>query len=53
MTASLMNNKLYYIIINKITNYCIILTARTAALSFVQHTALDRESIPHAILIRI
>ena len=34
-------------------NYCIVLTARTAALPFFQNPALDRESNPHAILIRI
>ena len=34
-------------------NYCIVLTARTAALSFFQNPTLDRESNPHAILIRI
>ena len=34
-------------------NYCIVLTARTAALSFFQNPALDRESNLHAILIRI
>jgi hypothetical protein len=34
-------------------NYCIALTARKAALSFFQYPALDRESNPHAILIRI
>jgi len=33
--------------------YCIILTARTAALSFFQNPALDRESNQHAILILI
>jgi len=43
-----------YNIINKI-NYCTrnVHTARTAALSFFQNPALDRESNPHAILIRI
>ena len=34
-------------------NYCIGLTARTADLSFLQNPTLDRESNPHAILIRI
>jgi hypothetical protein len=34
-------------------DYCIVLTARTAALSFFQNPALDRESNPHAILIRV
>ena len=34
-------------------NYCIILTPSTAALSFFQNPAFDRESNPHAILIRI
>jgi len=33
--------------------YCIVLTARTAALSFFQNPAHDRESNPHVILIRI
>jgi len=33
--------------------YCIVLTARTAALSFLQNPALDRESNPHVIIIRI
>ena len=33
--------------------YCIVLTARTAALSFFQNPAHDRESNWHAILIRI
>ena len=33
-------------------NYCIVLTARTAALSFFQNPALDGESNPHAILNR-
>ena len=37
---------------NKIINYCI-LTARTAAVSFFQNPALDRESNPRAILIHI
>ena len=32
---------------NKIINYCIVLTARTAAVSFLQNPALDRESNPH------
>ena len=36
-------------IINKIINYCIVLTARTAALSFFQNPALDRKSNPHLI----
>jgi len=40
-------------IINKIINYCIVLTARTAAVSLFQNPALDRESNPHTILIRI
>ena len=31
-------------------NYCIVLTASTAALSFFQNSALERESNPHAIL---
>ena len=54
MTASLMNNKLQILyIINKIINYCIVLTARTAALSFFQNSAHDCESNPHAILSRI
>jgi len=62
MTASLMNNKLQifynilYIINNKYNNkllYCIALTARTAALLFLKNPAHDRESNPHAILIRI
>jgi len=44
---------LYNIINNKIINYCIALTAHTAALSFFQNPALDRETNPHAILIRI
>ena len=43
-----MNNKQN----NKIL-YCIVLTARTAALSFFQNPAHDRESNPHAILICI
>ena len=30
--------------------YCIVLTANTAALSFFQNPAHDRESNPHAIL---
>jgi hypothetical protein len=38
-----------YNIINKIINNCIVLTARTAALSFFQNPALDRESNPHMI----
>jgi len=33
--------------------YCIVLIARTAAPSFFQNPALDRESNPHAIVIRI
>jgi len=33
--------------------YCIVLTTRTAALSFFQNPALDRGSNPHAIIIRI
>jgi len=33
--------------------YCIVLTARTAAPSFFQNPALDRESNPHVIVIRI
>jgi hypothetical protein len=32
---------------------CIVRTARTPALSFGQTPALDRESNPHSILIRI
>jgi len=47
---------LYNIINNKQNNklfYCIVLTARTAALSYFQYPAHDRESNPHAILIRI
>ena len=40
-------------ITNKIINYCIVLTARTTALSFFQNPALDHESNPHAILIGI
>jgi len=43
---------LYNIINNKLL-YCIVLTARTAALSLFQNSAHDRESNPHAILIRI
>ena len=35
--------------INKIINYCIVLTSRTAALSFFQNVALDGESNPHLI----
>ena len=38
---------------NKIINYCIVLTARTAAVSFFLNPALDHESNPQAILIRI
>jgi len=38
---------------NKTINYCIVLTERTAAISFFQNPALDRESNPHAILISI
>ena len=38
---------------NKIINYCIVLMAHTAALSFFQNPALDRESNLHAILIDI
>ena len=38
---------------NKIINYCIVLTARTAAVSFFQNPALDREFNSHAILIGI
>jgi len=34
-------------------NYCIVLTACTAALSFFQNPAFDLESNPHAILIRV
>ena len=44
---------LYNIIKNKTINFCIVLTARTAALSFFQNPAVDRDSNPHAILIRI
>ena len=47
---------LYNIINNKQNNkflYCIVLTARTAALLFFQNPAHDRESNPHAILFRI
>jgi len=33
--------------------YCIVLTARTAAPSFLQNRAFYRESNPHAIVIRI
>jgi len=33
--------------------YCIVLTACTAAPSFFQNPALDRESNPQAIVIRI
>jgi len=33
--------------------YCTALAARTVALSFFQNPALDRESNPHAIVIRI
>ena len=40
-------------IINKIMNYFIVLTTRTAAQSFFQNPTLDLESNPHAILIRI
>ena len=39
--------------INKIINYCIVLMARTAAVSFFQNPAFDRKSNTHAILIRI
>ena len=39
----------YKYIINKTINYCIVLTARTAALSFFQNPALDRDSNPHLI----
>jgi hypothetical protein len=42
-----------YNIINKIINNCIVLTERTPALSFFQNPALDRESNPNSILIRI
>jgi len=38
---------------NKVINYCIVLTARTAALSFFQNPAFYLESNPHAIQIRI
>jgi len=41
-------NNILYNIINEIINYCI-LTARTAALSFFQNPAHDRESNPHLI----
>ena len=40
---------LYNIINNEYNNCCIVLTARTAALSFFQNPALDRESNPHLI----
>jgi hypothetical protein len=40
-------------VINKIINYCIVLTACTAALTFFQNPTLDRESNPHAIIICI
>jgi len=33
--------------------YCVVLTARTAALPFFQNPAFDHESNPHAIIIRI
>jgi len=33
--------------------YCIVLTGSTAAVSFFQSPAHDRESNPHSILIRI
>ena len=39
--------------INKIINYCIVLMARTAAVSYFQNPTLDREFNPHAILISI
>ena len=39
--------------INKIIKYCIVLTARTAALSFFQNPALDCDSNPHVIPNRI
>ena len=35
--------------IYKIINYCIVLTARTAAVSFFQNPALDGESIDRYI----
>ena len=38
---------------NKIINYCFVLTTRTAALSFFENPALHRESNPQAILLRI
>ena len=34
-------------------SYCIVLMARTAALSFFQNPALDHKSNPHPIIIRI
>jgi len=55
MTGSLINNK-YYIINNKENNkllYFLVFTARTAALPIFQNPAHDRESNPHAIVIRI
>ena len=33
--------------------YCIVLTAHTAAVSFFQNPALNRESNPHAVIIHI
>ena len=38
---------------NKIINYCFVLTTRTAVLSFFQNPALQRESNPQAIPLRI
>jgi hypothetical protein len=36
-----------------IINNCIVLTARTPALSFFQNPALDRESNPHLIFLAL
>jgi hypothetical protein len=33
--------------------YCVVLTARSAAVSFFQNPALNHESNPHTIIIRI
>jgi len=43
-------NYKYYIIL-KLINYCIVLTGHTAALSFFQNAAHDRESNPHLIFL--
>jgi hypothetical protein len=40
-------------VINKIMNYCVVLMACTAAVSFFQNQAIDHESNPHANVIRI